>query len=81
MANLKNDLETKKAILGFDVTLKKLRNGKLSRVYVANNCPRVDTLINLAKMNNVEVISLSENSKELGVLVKKSFSIGVVGFE
>ncbi|HLC58645.1 MAG TPA: ribosomal L7Ae/L30e/S12e/Gadd45 family protein [Candidatus Nanoarchaeia archaeon] len=78
---LKNDLSTKKPILGLQVNLKRLRSNKISKLYVSSNCSGKERIAALTKLANIEVIFLDEKSKDLGVLCKKPFAISVVGFE
>jgi len=79
--NLTNDLKTKKPIFGFDVNLKKLKNSKIKTLYVSSNCPNKERLEFLSKSSSIELVQLKEDSKELGILCKKSFSVSVIGFE
>ena len=80
-ADLKEDLKKKKPLLGLNVALKKLRSNKLSRVYVSSNSHAKDKLVRLANTMNVDVVLLSETSKDLGVLCKKPFSVSIISFE
>jgi large subunit ribosomal protein L30e len=70
-----------KLVLGTDVTLKLLRQGKIARVFVASNCgPQVRSDIdNACKAAGVDVIVLNQSADEIGVLCKKPFAISVVG--
>lgn len=79
--DLREDLKKKKPVLGLDRTIKKIRGKQISRVYVATNSHAKEQLIHLGKVMNVEVIFVQENSKELGVLCKKPFSVSVLSFE
>ena len=79
--DIKDDVKKKKSFFGLDVVIKKITEGKLSRVYMAANCPKKEQLTNVAQLHSVELILLTENNKDLGTLCKKPFSISVVGFE
>ncbi len=82
MANeLKDDLKKKKPLLGLELALKKIRNGKVSRVYVSSTSHAKDKLSLLGKSTGIEVIEVQENSKELGILCKKPFNVSVISFE
>ena len=81
VASLKNDLKDKKPVLGLEVNLKKIRGNNLKTIYLANNCPKKESVKKLAITSKTEVVELDENSKELGVLCKKPFAIAAVGFE
>jgi len=79
--NLKEDLKKKKPILGLEFTLKKIRNQKVSKVYVASNSNEKEQLSILGKTMGIDVVILDETSKELGVLCKKPFNVSVLSFE
>lgn len=81
MSNLRDDLKKKKPVLGLDLTLKKIRRQEVSKVYVASNSHAKKDLLSLGKTMGVEVVIVEENSKELGVLCKKPFSVSVISFE
>ncbi len=81
MSNLRDDLKKKKPILGLGVALKKIRRQEVSKVYVASNSHAKDNLLHLGKIMGTDVIVVEENSKELGTLCKKPFSVSVLSFE
>jgi len=71
----------KKLVIGTDATLKKIRLGKIAKVYLSKNCPK-DTQKDLekySKMTNIEIVPLEKSNEELGVVCKKPFSISVLG--
>jgi len=80
--DLKKDLKEKKMILGAGRTLKKLRAGKLKKVYLAKNCRKdiAEDIIKYGKLNDVEVVKLNSTNEELSVLCKKPFSISVLSY-
>jgi len=79
--NLANDLKTKKPILGLNAAMKRMKNGKVSLVYIASNCHKKDRLALLSKTSGINLVDLKENSKELGIMCKKSFPVSVISFE
>ncbi len=81
VAELKKILESKKAILGGDVTLKLLRQGKIKKVFLSSNCdPLVKADIKqVCKVAEIECVELEHNNEEIGVIFKKPFSVSVVG--
>lgn len=81
VADLIGDLKKKKPVLGLERTIKKIRGKQISRIYVAINSHAKEQMTHLGKVMNVEVIFVQENSKELGVLCKKPFSVSVLSFE
>lgn len=74
-------LGTEKLIIGTDRTLKALRKGELEQVILASNCA-ADTLSAIerdAGLTGAEIVRLTENNDELGVLCKKPFRVAVLG--
>ena len=80
--NLKKILKEKKVIFGSERTLKLLRRGKLTEIFIASNCPKnvKADIIHYAKIANVKLTELEEPNDELGVICKKPFSISVLGY-
>ena len=81
LAEVKKYVETKHAILGTQRTLKALKKGTLKKIFLSKNCPdsvRKDTDY-YATMGNVDVSTLEQPNDELGNLLKKPFSISVIG--
>ena len=81
MTSLRDDIKSKKPVIGLERNIKKIRSQSIKRVYFAANSNAKEQVLNLGKTMGVEVSVVSENSKELGVLCKKTFSISVLGFE
>ena len=82
MVNLKEDIKkTKKPVIGLERTLKKLRKKEISKIYVSSNSHSKTKILNLGKVNGVEIVLTEENSKEIGILCKKPYSISVISFE
>lgn len=79
--NFRDDLKKKKPVIGLERTLEKVRRQQASKVYVASNSHAKEQLINLCKTFGVEFVLIEENSKDLGILCKKPFSISVISFE
>lgn len=81
VADLKKILESKKMVIGSGETLKLLRRGQIKRVFISSNCaPQAKADIeHLCKVGDVELIELSQNNEEIGVLCRKPFPISVVG--
>ncbi len=78
---IKKNLEQKKLVIGTETTIKSMRRGKLSKVYLTSNCPVSvrDDMQRYAKLAAVEVVELGLSNEELGILCKKPFSISVIG--
>ena len=79
--NLINDLKMKKPIFGLDVSMKMMKNNKASIVYISSNSPKKSRLELLSKTSGIKLIELKENSRELGIICKKSFPVSVISFE
>ena len=76
---IKKLLGTEKLILGSKRTMKLLRQGKLSKVFITSNCPLAVTKDIESHKADAEVIVLSQANDELGAICKKSFSISLAG--
>ena len=82
MEDLKKALQENKVIIGMDRVLKKLRIGKLQRVYLSSNCPEnfKEDIKHLGKIHKIEIIEAKKDNEELGIICKKQFSISVLGY-
>lgn len=83
MNELSEALKKKKIIIGKDRTLKLLKNDKLSKVFISNNCEEKtkEDIEHYAKINKVNVVKLNMTNEEVGAFCKKPFSISVLGLE
>lgn len=79
-AEIKKAIENKMAVMGTKETIKKLKQGKVQKVYVSSNCPGEikEDLKHLCNVGKVEIIDLVLPNTELGIACKKPFSISVV---
>ena len=71
---------TEKVIIGSEETIKKLKQGKTKKVFLASNC-REDVKARIkryAQLGNIEIYELEETNRELGTLCKKSYAISVI---
>lgn len=80
ISEIKNALKDEKAIIGTDKTIKNLKLGKLSKVFIASNTAKevAETIKKYAKLSNTEFIKLRIPNDELGTICKKQFSISVL---
>ena len=76
MELLKKSLKEDKLVYGFRNALLGLKNGKVSKIFLAKNCP--DEFKNKLKNYSVEIIELNEPNKEISLICKKKFSINIV---
>lgn len=78
---LKEKILAKKVILGTEKVLKSLRQGELSKVFLASNSTdklRQDVEY-YTKLAKILVIKLDLNNEDLGILCKKNFFVTVIG--
>jgi large subunit ribosomal protein L30e len=70
-----------KAIIGAKHTLKLLRAGKISKIYLAHNVAKMyeDDISYYAELSGVTVEKLPLSAEEVGILCKKPFHITVLG--
>lgn len=83
IAAIRKLLKTKKLIIGTQRTIKKLKTGKLEKVYLAKNCPdeTKEDANYYAQLSNTPVVELEQESDELGTVCKKPFQICVLSIE
>jgi len=79
--DIRKIVTTKKVVIGTDRTLKSVRQGVVSQVFVAKNCPKPvqEELAHYKKMTSFEIINLDMTNEDLGILCKKQFGISVLG--
>jgi large subunit ribosomal protein L30e len=80
LQEIKKNLDNDNLIIGYDKTLKNLKLGKISKVYLSVNCPDEikEDVKRYANINKTDVEILKKNNEDLGVLCKKPFSISVL---
>ena len=78
--DIKKALDAKKVVVGTSVTIKNIKLGNVSKVYISHNCKSdvKDDILKYSKVSKVEVINLKQSNEELGVVCKKPFSISVL---
>lgn len=73
-------VNSKQALIGSEQTLDMARKGRLSKVFIASNCPdstRKD-LERYRKLSDFKLSLLDITNEELGTICKKPFSISVI---
>ena len=80
VADLKKYVESKKAILGTQRTMKQLKAGALAKVFVSANIPQEvkEDIAHYSKLYNVELVELDKPNTDVGVMCKKQFPISVL---
>jgi|TARA_Y100000034_G_scaffold81623_1_gene97848 large subunit ribosomal protein L30e len=79
LENLKNLVKEKKIKVGSDETIKSVRNGTAKEVFISSNCQKElkEKLVKYGKIAKCEINILKEDSKDLGAICKKPFSINM----
>lgn len=74
-------IEDKKLIIGTEIVIKKLKSGKISKVFLTTNCPKEvkEDIERYSSIAKAEVAQLDIPNDELGIICKKPFSISIVG--
>ena len=80
ISEIRKLLKEESTIIGAERTLKNLKLGKISKIFLSSNCSEKtkDSIEHHSKLSNTEVIRLKYSNDELGILCKKSFSISVL---
>ncbi len=80
ISEIKKTIKEGKAIIGTEKTLKNLKLGKVSKVFLTSNCPAgvKKDIKYYSKLAKVDVVQLKQPNDELGALCKKPFSISVL---
>lgn len=78
--DIKKLLKSKKLLIGTGRTIKKLKLGQLSKVYISSNCPKNirEDLKYYGGLSGTEILELEETNEDLGIACKKPFFISVV---
>lgn len=81
ISDFKKLLAAHKLVLGTEETIKKARQGKVSKIYLAANCEQTvkKDITHLCKISNLPFVELSQTNEEIGVICKKPFAISVIG--
>jgi ribosomal protein L30E len=81
LKELKLKVQGKKGIVGAERVLKELKSKKLSKVYMASNCPEKisDEINHYSGLAKVPVVTLEMTNEELGIFCKKNFFVSVLG--
>lgn len=77
---IKNALKKNNLIIGTDRTIKMLKQGKISKVFLTTNCSEdvKEDIKYYSKIAKAKVIQLNHSNDELGIICKKQFSISIV---
>jgi len=80
--DIKKALKDNKVILGQREVIKKLRLGKLKKVFLSSNIKKdvKESVKKYASLGKVEVIQLRYANEDFGALCKRPYSISILGF-
>ena len=78
--DIKKLLKSKNLVVGTGKTVKYIKTGKLSKVYVSSNCPAgvKEDLKYYGELAQTPIIELEQTNEEIGTLCKKPFFISVL---
>lgn len=78
---IRKNLTAKKIIIGTDETLKNIRKGLVTKVYIASNCSDevIKDLKRYSKISGFEILDTKLPNDELGAICKKPFNIAMLG--
>ena len=81
MEDIVKNIKTGKLLIGSKQTIKALRKGEITKVFLASNCPEmiVDDLTHYCDLASVAVEKLNVACDELGTVCKKPFLVSVIG--
>ncbi len=83
MEDLKTLVKENKVFIGAKETLKNIKQGRISKVFLASNCPEEtkETVERYAGISEVEVEQLKVPNDELGIMCRKHFFVSVIGLK
>ncbi len=78
---IKKLLKSNKLVLGTERTLKELRQGNISKIYISKNIPKKirAEIMNYSKLSDIGVVNLKYTNEYIGEICKKPFSVSVLG--
>lgn len=81
VGEIKKLVKENKLVIGADETLKGLRTGKFTKIFLASNCSEQlkEDIMHYVGIAGVEVVDTGIVNDELGDICKKPYSIAVMG--
>lgn len=78
---IKKIVNTDKAVIGTNETMKALKKGRISKVFLTSNCPdEVKRDIEYySGLSDAQIVKLPLPNDEMGVICRKPFLISVLG--
>lgn len=82
LEKLKKVLKEKEVTVGTNETLRKVKGGKVSIVFLAKDCkPLVrKQMEHYAKLKAVELLDLDVTAAELGTICKKQYPVSILSY-
>jgi len=79
---LRKALKEKDIIIGTERTVKGLKTGKVSTIFLASNCPDEvrEQIKHYAGISGAKILELELPDKEIGLLCKKPFNVSVLSY-
>ena len=73
--------ESGKAVFGERETVKLLKQGKLSKIYLSQNCKKTskEDVEQYGKLAQVEIMQTAYRNDELGILCRKYYAVSMLG--
>lgn len=80
ISELKKLVGDKKLVIGTEITIKKIKQGKIEKIFITSNCPSdiVKDIEHYAEITKSEIIQLTQSNEQLGILCKKPFAISLI---
>lgn len=77
---IKKSLDNHKVIIGTNDTIRNIKLGNVSKVYLSNNCPKniQKDVESYSKIAGIKCATLNKSKEDVGVICKKPFSISVL---
>ncbi len=75
--DIRKSLSAGKVVIGAEETVKNIKLGKVSKVYLGKNCPK-DTQEDIERYSKTDEIECTVLNDSLDVVCKKPFSISVL---
>ena len=82
LIELKKVLKENEIIFGSGKTLKNLKTGKLTKIFLTNNCPKKvrEEIDYYSKLSKVDIVELKQSNDEIAAICKKPFPITVLSY-
>jgi len=80
MNDLKAKLDKGTVTIGTEITMKKLRLGKIEKILITKNCPDEIRVEIMMYSDEVKIEQLDKTNTELGVICKKTYPISIIGY-